>query len=185
MNDKDRKKHNRTTTTIRPIARHFIDFPNDRKLELIVEPLGNNYHNTYEKVFKKITTTSDMYNLYPDKQIFYGTLYVGNKYKKTYENLDLTNTFIVTLVQGSWTRDRIPRELYQIIVHCSSWSTKAVNTIKREIELAKEEQWEAINKGHRETKSWIFFIGNQDKNNPFLFHVDNHRFICCLVAGNL
>lgn len=188
--DKNRKKHNRTTTTIRPLARHFIDFPhsNDRNIPLIVEGINCEECNTYSTVFKRISATKIGSNLYPGKRIFYGSVYTA-KYNDKPKNINLSNSFIVNLAQGLWVEElggkRKPEKLYQVIVDYSTWSTKAVNTIKREIEIAKDEYWEAVKEKNSNTKAWLFFIGEQDKDDPFLFYVNNHRCICCLIADNL
>ena len=30
-------------------------------------------------------------------------------------------------------------------------------------------------------KGWLFFIGKQDESDSTLFHVDDHRLVCCVV----
>lgn len=35
-------------------------------------------------------------------------------------------------------------------------------------------------KAKRASRSYLFFIGSQDAQNPALFHVQDHRLICTL-----
>ncbi|MDR3159425.1 MAG: hypothetical protein LBU11_10600 [Zoogloeaceae bacterium] len=39
----------------------------------------------------------------------------------------------------------------------------------------------AKKRGDKE-KGWLFFVGRQDADTLALFHVNDHRLICCLVA---
>lgn len=51
--------------------------------------------------------------------------------------------------------------------------------LKNELEVARKEGMEA-KKAKQASRSFLFFIGNQDAKKPALFHVQDHRLICTL-----
>ncbi|SEA51190.1 hypothetical protein [Nitrosospira multiformis] len=53
--------------------------------------------------------------------------------------------------------------------------------VSREVETARVEDMAAKKRGDKE-KGWLFFIGRQDESDPALFHVDDHRLVCCVAA---
>jgi len=60
------------------------------------------------------------------------------------------------------------------------WSDAKRNYVSREVRAARVESM-AANERDKE-KGWLFFIGRQDESDSALFHVDDHRLVCCLVA---
>lgn len=182
-NSNDKRAHNHTVTTIRPIAKQFINFHFDLGLSLIMPMIDRTKYNTYKSVFERLS--NKRINSYSDKRIFYGSLYTGNQYNNI--NISLPpNHFIVTLTQGEWNDTYTkPIKLYQIIIDYSHWTTKTINMVKGELDIAREERQKALDEGNNKVKSWVFFVGQQNKTNPYLFHVDDHKLICFLVADNL
>ncbi|MER2419060.1 hypothetical protein ABS848_28585, partial [Klebsiella pneumoniae] len=59
------------------------------------------------------------------------------------------------------------------------WSAVARGRLKNELEVARKEGMEA-KKAKQASRSFLFFIGNQDAKKPALFHVQDHRLICTL-----
>ena len=86
-------KHHRTSSTIRPIVQHFIDFPYDRNLQLQL-PMLDHQLDTYNKVFKKINkykiTNEEFIANYKNLKLYYVQLSVAsNNIELTDDNLSL------------------------------------------------------------------------------------------------
>lgn len=60
------------------------------------------------------------------------------------------------------------------------WSKSKRTYVSNELEAARKE---AIVEAEKKTKQkgCFFFIGEQDLEDSTLFHVTDHRLICCLV----
>ena len=173
-----RKPHNWIARTIRPLVRHYIQFPHDRHLPLHVPEVNG---QTFRGVFKRLFYQPDVY--FPDPRIFYGSLH----FRQTIEGTDFVD---VWLSQGEWARNQTPRELihpYVVRIHTAGWSDRKRNYVLDEIHVAREEARAAVQSSNSEIRAWLFFLGRQDAENRFLFHVDDHRLICCeadiLISG--
>lgn len=165
-----RKPHNWIARTIRPLVRHYIQFPHDRHLSLHVPKVTG---HTFTQVFRKLFYLPGVY--FPEPCIFYGSLHL----KRTMQ----CDGFVdVWLSQGEWDRNLSPMKLvhpYVVRIHTAGWSDRKRNYVLDEIHVAREEARAAIQGGNGETRAWLFFLGTQDADDRFLFHVDDHRLICC------
>jgi hypothetical protein len=83
----------------------------------------------------------------------------------------------ISLNAGEWKDEKLTP--YQVIVHWPEWSAVARGRLKNELEVARKEGMEA-KKAKKGSRSYLFFIGNQDTNSSALFHVLDHRLICTL-----
>ncbi|NNG60050.1 hypothetical protein HKD51_00440 [Pseudomonas fragi] len=53
--------------------------------------------------------------------------------------------------------------------------------MRTEIDVLREEGIEAKKKNSKD-RPWVFFIGEQDKDDPAIFNVTDHRLICGLLG---
>lgn len=157
----------RSAGTIRPICRAFINFPYDRYLDLIVPGIDA---TTYAQVFKKLKP--DEVLGYPDTKIFYAPIR-WTAATSSDEYLE------ATLNAGAWEEKKLAKP-YRVRVKWEDWSKSKRSYVANELEAARKEVIvEAKKKSAK--KGYIFFIGKQDSQDSALFHVDDHRLICCLV----
>jgi len=173
-----RKPHNWIARTIRPLVRHYIQFPHDRHLDLRVPGVEG---RTFSDVFKRLFYMPDVY--FPEPRIFYGSLH----FRSTIDGNDFVD---VWLSDGEWDRSQSPRQLvhpYVVRIHVAGWSDRKRNYVLDEIHVAREEARAADQSSKSQTRAWLFFLGTQDAEDRFLFHVDDHRLICCeadvLISG--
>ncbi|CAJ5232334.1 Uncharacterised protein [Burkholderia pseudomallei] len=154
--------------TIRPLCRTFINYPFDRNLSLTVPSITA---DTYQRVFRSLK--SDQIIQYPEPRLFYAPI----SWKVSSAN---DNHLEIQLSYGEWEERKLIRP-YRVKVNWQNWSVAKRNYVSREIETARLEYMAAKKREDKE-KGWLFFIGRQDESDPALFHVDDHRLICCLVA---
>lgn len=173
-----RRRHNWIARTIRPLVRHYMQFPHDRHLALHVPSVDG---RTFRQVFKRLFYLPDVY--FTEPRIYYGSLHL----RRSIEGEDFVD---VWLSQGEWDRSRSPRQLvhpYVVRIHTAGWSERKRNYVLDEIDVAREEARVAVHSGDSETRAWLFFLSRQDAEDRFLFHVDDHRLICCeadtLISG--
>ena len=62
-----------------------------------------------------------------------------------------------------------------------AWSKSRRDTFLREFNATREEAREE-SKADTQIKGWMFFVGTQDEFDPGVFHVGDHRLVCCLAA---
>lgn len=162
------KNRPRAANTIRPICRTFIRFPYDRHLPLRVP--GVDVH-VYRQVFKKLKWEPVEY--FPANRVFYAAI----QWAKPEENEQyLEITLSAGLRQGDmWVQP------YKVRIEWAEWSKARRTAVKTEIEIAREEARAATKEGHKEKKGYLFLIGEQDRENPSIFRVHDHRLICCIV----
>lgn len=160
--------HCRTASTIRPICRVFINFPFDRDLPLTVPGISS---NTYQYVFWSLKRNQII--LYPKLKIFYAPI--------SWKALVIENDHLdIQLNAGEWGEKGFSCS-YKVKINWKNWGTAKRNYVSKEMEIARLEAIEADKRGTNE-KGWLFFIGKQDSIDSSIFHVDDHRLICCLVA---
>ena len=154
--------------TIRPICRTFINFPFDRNLPLAVPDVPA---NTFQHVFRSLKR--DQIITYPELHIFNAPIY----WKRPIIDEE---KFEILLSYGEWKEQKLIQP-YQVRIDWRDWSKVKRDYVVKEIETAISESKEAKKNGEKK-KGWLFFIGRQDENIPALFHVEDHRLICCIVA---
>ena len=154
--------------TIRPICRTFINYPYDRDLPLVVPGV---VAGSYQRVFRSLV--SDQILEYPDSRLFYAPI----SWKAPIKDNDQIE---IQLSYGEWIERKLTRS-YRLRIDWKDWSAAKRSYVYREIETARLQYIVAQKRGQKE-KGWLFFIGRQDENEPALFHVDDHRLVCCMVA---
>lgn len=165
------RQSRRAVNSIRNICRAFIRFPYDRGMSLNVPGIKG---LTYSAVFKWLEKDIQ---LHTESQLFYAEL-LWNKF---IENDEET---IISL-SGKWTEDesgkRRSSRPYQIHIKWASWSKAKRTVVRKELAAARTEAIEAKGKGRKE-KAWVFFIGEQNAENPEIFNVSDYRLICTIVG---
>ena len=154
--------------TIRPICRSFINFPFDRDLPLAVPRVAA---DSYRNVFRSLKSPEIIHH--PQPRIFYGPI----SWKARIENDDHLE---IQLSYGEWKESNLIRP-YRVRMDWKNWSATKRNSISREIQTARSEYMAARDHGGKE-KGWLFFLGRQDESDLTVFHVDDHRLVCCVVA---
>lgn len=165
MGNTARREGRRAANSIRPICRAFLRFPYDRHLSLEVPGV---VPTTYQTAFKKLR--SEGLERFAQARVFYGELAWS-------QALESPEHLTISLNAGEWEDEKLTP--YQVIVHWQEWSAVARGRLKNELEVARKEGMEA-KKAKKGSRSYLFFIGNQDANSPALFHVLDHRLICTL-----
>ena len=153
--------------TIRPICRTFINYPFDRDLPLAVPSVTA---DTYQRVFRSLK--SDQVIQYPEPRLFYAPI----SWKASIADDDRLE---IQLSYGEWKERKLTRP-YRVRMDWKDWSAAKRNYVSREIETARSEYMAAKKRGDKE-KGWLFFIGRQNESDSTLFHVDDHRLVCCVV----
>jgi len=133
----DTNNHNRTSSTIRPIVKHFIDFPYDRdcKLELPMIKKDNTYNSIFRKISQykiDIKNNNDLKVKWTDK---YSTT------KLYYGILSLEEDSIVK--EENKIKIKLYLQAYTPIylnIDTSDWSKRKYNEVIKEFEEAKEEK---------------------------------------------
>lgn len=164
------KKSRRPANTIRPICRAFINFPYDRNMSLSIPGIkGDNYI----KIFKKLSHKK--IEKYVEKKIFYSSLLLWEKINYN------DNLLIIPLTAGIWINNK-PDCTYKIKIDWSAWSKAKKTRLLNEIELAQQDARQLKKEGNTKEYAWIFFIGEQDKDNFDTFHVNDNRLICSIIG---
>ena len=163
------KGRTRTANTIRPICRAFINFPYDRDRPLAVPGVDA---SMYKFAFKKLQWNALI--RYPDRRIMYASMR-WNKPIKSDENLE------ILLDAGERDANKRISHGYRVQLLWSDWSKAKRTYVGNEIEAARTEAIKAKDEGRSQEKAFLFFIGEQDLEDPSLFYVKDHRLLCCLV----
>lgn len=146
--------------TIRPICRFFINFPYDRHLRLKISGIEG---ESYKNIFTYLANGDP--ELYKKIKLYYACI----KWKSITEHDDHLDAEL--LPKGK-------SESYKVRINWKNWSTSKRNYIKNELVAGTQEAIDA----HQSTKrGWLFFIGNQDTENPHIFNIDDHRLMCYIV----
>lgn len=164
-----------TANTIRPICRTFLNYPYDRDLPLTIDGI---LANTYRSAFKIIKR--DLFTNHIERKIFYAPM--GWKtLQKTEDELEIKLGYGERPpTDEKSTINRRTLNPCRIKVHWKNWSNYQRNYVCQEFEAARRESIEA-KKNNKKAKGWVFFIGEQDHNDLSIFHVTDHRLICCIV----
>jgi hypothetical protein len=168
-----RKHHGHTVKTIRPACRAFINFPYDRSTLPLEIPgvVGN----TYAKVFEYLGSKKP--ERFPSPiRLYYAAIRWTAAPILEESHCDLT------LNAGEWDEEKSGfKAMSRVRVHWTEWSKSRRDTFMREFNTTREEAKEKA-KANKQVKGWIFFVGAQDESDAGMFHVYNHRLICCLEA---
>jgi hypothetical protein len=159
---------NRTVGTIRQICRTFINFPYDRDLALSLPGVEA---DKYYVAFKKLKW--DGLLRYPEPRIFYAAL----RWAKPVED----DAYIEIKLDAGQREGGKLVVGHRVRIEWAGWSYARKNTVRREIEVAREEAKQAFEAGQKQKKAFVFFLGGQDAADAGLFRVLDHRLICCIV----
>lgn len=157
-----------TAQTIRPISRTFINYPYDRDLPLKVPEIAV---GTYESVFCSLERNQIFQ--YHERRLFYAPI----RWKVPYADDD---RFEIQLSYGVWIERKLTRP-YRVRMGWKDWSDAKRKYVSRQVLTAREKAIAANKRGDKE-KGWLFFLGRQDESDSALFHVDDHRLVCCVDA---
>lgn len=166
--NKPQRNRHYAAQTIRSICRTFIGFPFDRDLPLSLPDVAA---GSYQLAFRSLKR--DGIISYPQRSLFYARI--------SWAVPTLNDEYLeIQLGHGEWSEGKLIRR-YRVRVDWRSWSSAKRNYVSREVEASRLEGMAAKKSGGKDD-GWLFFIGRQDENDLALFHVDDHRLICCLVA---
>lgn len=156
----------RSAGTIRPISRTFINYPYDRYLDLSVPGVEA---KNYAQVFKKLKW--DELLSYPDQKIFYAAM--------RWSPPSRTDDHIEVYLDGGEREDKKLVRPYRVRIAWAEWSKSKRTYVSNELEVARKD---AIAGAEKKTnkKAYLFFLGRQDEADLTLFHVTDHRLICCI-----
>ncbi|QFZ83542.1 hypothetical protein GFK26_12625 [Variovorax paradoxus] len=162
--------HGHTVSTLRPICRIFMEFPNDRKqLAIRIPGVAG---RTYGTAFRQLGFTGIRAQPVPTG-LFYAAL-SWDFATKGAGNEEWT------LNAGAWPMGaKRPTALYRVRINWSGWTDLQRATLRHELQRARKEV--VGKKGIRE-KAWLFFVGRQDRDDPGLFVVDRYPLISCRVG---
>ena len=162
--------HGHTVTTLRPICRIFMEFPDDRK-QLAIKIPGV-AGRTYGTAFRQLGFTGIRSQPVP-VGLFYAPLSWDFATKGAgYEEW--------TLNAGAWPKGaKRPTVQYRVRINWSGWTDLQRATLQHELQRARKEV--VGKKGIRE-KAWLFFVGCQDPADPGLFIVEKYPLISCRVG---
>ena len=174
------RPHNYTVDTIRSLAQFYLRFPFDRHLALSVPGIvGSNFNGIFQKIAYEDARD------YSEKKILFGSLH----YQSTITGEDSVE---IKLTQGYW-KEKKPLNQYRVRIDTKGWTELEKNALVSEVNIIRDEIKEINDKDknrnkknekwNEKIKGWLFFVGEQDAKDEFLFHANNWRFICC-VAGN-
>lgn len=160
-----RREGRRAANSIRPICRAFLRFPYDRHLSLEVPGVAP---TTYQTAFKKLRSKG--FERFAQARVFYGELAWS-------QAIESPEHLTISLNAGEWVEGELSH--YQVLVHWREWSAVACARLRNELEVARKEGMDA-KKAKQTSRSYLFFVGDQDDKNPALFHVLDHRLVCTL-----
>lgn len=165
------RQSRRPVNAIRQICRAFIRFPHDRDMSLNIPGIDT---DTYMTVFKKL---KDPIQLYPELRIFYSQL--------LWQKFEQDDSRIIIPLSGEWTKDKSgkpkPSRSYKLHVEWGNWSKPKRTMLLNELETVQEEAKEAANNKAKE-RAQVFFIGEQDADNPEIFYCTDYRLICSIMG---
>lgn len=160
--------------TIRRICKTFLNFPHDRwLLGLTVSGVRG---TTYQQVFRSLSSNNQIIR-HDEARIFYAPV--------SWKALSVEDEYLgIQLNYGKWIDGASgKKELalpYRVKVGWQDWSKASRRSVLQEINVARDESMETAKVGSK-MKGWLFFMGRQDEKDLALFHVGDHRLICCLV----
>lgn len=95
---------------------------------------------------------------------------------------DTKNSFEFFLKHAEAKNDELVQSC-RACVHWISWSHNERAALRKELDVLLREHISSRIK--RRYGPWLFFIGDQDRDDRALFHVHNHRLICTRYGPTL
>ena len=191
------REHHRTSSTIRPIVKHFVNFPHDRHLRLEI-PMIN--FDTYKSAFKKISTykTNDKEFLekYSIRRIYLGKLSLEKDSIKingtniVFKFFDKEKDITLKIDVSDWSDRKIKEVVNEIKDLQDKVKTQFSAGLKK---IMKEKNKSYKDISHEERKKiktddiYIFFLGSVSKNDyTFELYENDHRlYYAQLITSNL
>lgn len=162
---KKSKIHCRAISALRPICYTFINLLPNQDIPLRVSKISG---NTYRDIFLSLTKNKIIH--YSQLKIFYASI--------SWKKLVLENDYLdIQLNAGEWG-DRGFSRPYRVRIHWNNWRAAKRTHIADEVENVRLKTIESKGTGK------LFFIGEQDNADLSIFHVEDHKRICCLVDEN-
>jgi hypothetical protein len=151
---------------LRPIAKTYIKYPHDREhLPLqIPDSAGNTFATVFWRLGKLIAFRDPTHLYFASLQWMAPT--------------ETDSAIEWLLSAGDWQDSRLLKP-YRLRVDWHHWSDTQRNTLKHEVEFARNE----AKKSNGAIKAWLFFVGTQDKSNPSLLIVNRYQLICCIEGS--
>ncbi|WP_363799799.1 hypothetical protein ABU614_06530 [Lysobacter firmicutimachus] len=161
------RRHATTANTLRRIAKDYARFPYNRNSPLHIDGIAG---RSYDQAIRRLKF--DAVVRYAQAQVWLTQIAWSARHE------DDAERFEIVLSVGDREAGRVVRP-YRIRVHWAAWSARARNALRTEVEVLVQEH-----KAHRGSgkAAWVFFIGEQDAQEPELFHVRDQRLICTLYG---
>jgi hypothetical protein len=167
----------KTVMTLTQFVDQFISFPKDHHLPILLPGFGK--EKSYSESFKRIRYFNHI-EIYKDNFIFFDSVFT-KKYRPVVNQNE--TTIEVHLVTGKWQENSITnkKELVKpvtVLFNISTWPTIHINALLKKINncTPEKENW-------KNESPIIFFLGHQDKNDPYLFHCSDRRLMHCLPVS--
>lgn len=164
-----RAKGRRAANSIRPICRAFVRFPFDRQMSLDVPGVEE---KTYLQAFKKLR--GEGIETFSRARVFYAEL----AWAKPQEEGEF---LVIPLSAGEWSKDKKLVRPYKVRVAWSQWSRYKKTMVSNELEVVRLEGIAAKKKDEKH-RPYVFFVAEQDSNEPAFFNVSDHRLICGVLG---
>ncbi|MBX9400910.1 hypothetical protein K4L06_06260 [Lysobacter sp. BMK333-48F3] len=163
----DTRRHATTANSLRRIAKDYARFPHNRNSPLHIDGIAG---RSYERAIARLKF--DAVVRYGQAQVWLSQIAWSAKHEDDAERYE------IVLSVGDRQDGRVTRP-YRVRVHWAGWSARARNALRTEVEVLVQEH-----KAHRGSgkAAWVFFIGEQDAQEPALFHVRDRRLICTLYG---
>lgn len=157
------RKHNYSVKTINSIAKHYLNFPYDRRsMPLSISDVsGGNYNEVIKQLPDEIV-------LFQENKLRFGRL---NNFTKPIVD---DSTIVIKLLSGCWLNNK-PSNTYDVVINTSGWSDSKKGYILSLVSASQDEYKENKRKG-----TFVFFIGKQCNKKANEFIIDDYRLFTCL-----
>ena len=163
--------HQTTSSTIRPIVKHYLDFPFDRDIELNIPFLSDNlkmYDDYLKPISKYDIDINEFKSRYTEAKLYYVPLSVE-------KNNIIIDDEILILKLLCGNKD----ENFYLKMDISKWSNKKKHEVTDELEKESKKKIELYyenNKKSTKENIYLFFIGKLNENNPYEFQLMENDF---------
>jgi len=159
-----------TVGTIRQLCKTFVRFPEHRYLPLHVPGIAA---RQYWSVFKRVKW--DALACYQDPRIWYCAI-------RWSRPVETAVSIEVALDAGERCAARLVRG-HRVRIEWAGWNSAQQQHFRSELQDAQREAMHARKCQDYQTKAYLFFAGIQDCSDPALFHVADHRLVCCIATA--
>jgi hypothetical protein len=177
--------HHRTSSTIRPIVKHFINFPYDRHLDLDIPMIKfNTYNSSFRKIYTYETSNEQFQEKYSIPRIYYGKLSLEKNSLIKNDNtiilkfLDKDKNITLKIDISNWSKRKINEVINEITDLQSivkNQFSEELNKIMKKENKAYGEITSAERKKIKTNDIYIFFIGSLS-HEKYTFELYNNDF---------